>query len=852
MKQILTSLILLLLPLFAFGQEINSFDEAPADTNYWIHEISENADPTLSFVNISYVTDPLFEGAGAMQLEYSAHNIESWGGYAKIYHMHPDTGSVWDWSGYDSISFSYYNSVAQSEAGRINLRFNLSDYGDADPGYTGLGEYYYSFHYVLDNEPGWNTITMPLERNDSWDGAGFNLTGWAGDAGNGELDTDAIAGFHFEFSVSGGGDGDHVYGTVVLDDFTLKGRKPTNLVFFNGLTTPPDVELYGGWSGTGSASISYGTGTDPDNSPNSIQWNTPTNPFSDEWGLFFIDRETNPRDLGTEWSTDSLKFFIKADAGFGNLYVILFDADQDGYAGGTEDIEMTAQFVVQSGDVGYDGTWKNVIIPLASFNRFSGGWDPSQEAWIDGEMDSTKIGGLKFQVASGSDAGIVVHFDNLWTGNPEFDVIAPNAPENVGAVPATYYNLVTWSDVSGESGEVYNAYASLEPITDLDLPEVDVVAFGMLEGTQAAVHYLYAPLEDASVSYYYAVVCVDASGNESELGTSDGSVTNAAMGIPTISLDVPANFAADGDFSEWDGIMPFVINPTTGHVNSGTVDDEDDLSGTVYLAVDDDYLYFAADVVDDTYYFGEGNWWDQDAMQLFIGLYDWRGPKHTALQRGDEPDYIIYTNETTLQLDNPTNSTMGTPGDDIFYFEGFNPDYATEGKISLDTLAARGGDARFHPVNGMRIPIDIYFHDNDGSGWEGNVGFSPLGTDQQWNNPREWAYTWIGDLESPVAVDDDKHVIADQVVLYPNYPNPFNPTTQLRYDLPEYSHVRIMIYDLMGRKIRTLVDMDQKAGYRSIQWNATNDLGQPVSAGMYLYTIQTGEFRQTRKMVLLK
>ena len=96
---------------------------------------------------------------------------------------------------------------------------------------------------------------------------------------------------------------------------------------------------------------------------------------------------------------------------------------------------MTAQFVVQSGDVGYDGTWKNVIIPLASFNRFSGGWDPSQQAWIDGEMDSTKIGGLKFQVASDSDAGIVMHFDNLWTGNPEFDVIVPNAPENVGAVP---------------------------------------------------------------------------------------------------------------------------------------------------------------------------------------------------------------------------------------------------------------------------------------------------------------------------------------------------------------------------------------------------------------------------------
>jgi flagellar hook assembly protein FlgD len=56
----------------------------------------------------------------------------------------------------------------------------------------------------------------------------------------------------------------------------------------------------------------------------------------------------------------------------------------------------------------------------------------------------------------------------------------------------------------------------------------------------------------------------------------------------------------------------------------------------------------------------------------------------------------------------------------------------------------------------------------------------------------------------------------------------------------------------MGRVVKTLVNGSQTAGYRSIQWNATNDEGKPVSAGIYLYTIQAGEFRQTRKMVLLK
>ena len=79
-----------------------------------------------------------------------------------------------------------------------------------------------------------------------------------------------------------------------------------------------------------------------------------------------------------------------------------------------------------------------------------------------------------------------------------------------------------------------------------------------------------------------------------------------------------------------------------------------------------------------------------------------------------------------------------------------------------------------------------------------------------------------------------------------------NPVTTLRYELPEEAMVTITVYDMMGRKVNNLVSNQQTAGYKSIQWNATKDAGQPVSAGLYLYTIQTGEFRQTKKMVLLK
>ena len=99
---------------------------------------------------------------------------------------------------------------------------------------------------------------------------------------------------------------------------------------------------------------------------------------------------------------------------------------------------------------------------------------------------------------------------------------------------------------------------------------------------------------------------------------------------------------------------------------------------------------------------------------------------------------------------------------------------------------------------------------------------------------------------------NDNVVIPSQYTLHLNYPNPFNPVTTLRYDLSENGHVNIIIYDMLGRKVKTLINQTQDAGYRSVIWDATNDYGKPVSAGIYLYQIQAGEYIQTKKMVLLK
>lgn len=88
--------------------------------------------------------------------------------------------------------------------------------------------------------------------------------------------------------------------------------------------------------------------------------------------------------------------------------------------------------------------------------------------------------------------------------------------------------------------------------------------------------------------------------------------------------------------------------------------------------------------------------------------------------------------------------------------------------------------------------------------------------------------------------------------LHQNYPNPFNPVTTLRYDLPIRTKVTLTVYDILGRMVRTLVQGVEEPGRKSMLWDGRNDLGQQVSAGVYLYRIQAGDFNQTHKMLLLK
>jgi hypothetical protein len=104
-----------------------------------------------------------------------------------------------------------------------------------------------------------------------------------------------------------------------------------------------------------------------------------------------------------------------------------------------------------------------------------------------------------------------------------------------------------------------------------------------------------------------------------------------------------------------------------------------------------------------------------------------------------------------------------------------------------------------------------------------------------------------------VAVPDgDGGQLPLSFALEPNYPNPFNPQTLIRYSVPVPTHVRVTIYNILGRRVRTLVDENRTAGTHSARWDGTNAQGHRVATGVYFYRIQAGDYTETRKMLMLK
>src|SRR6056297_785088 len=175
--------------LSAQTKMIESFD-VPADSisvsNYnsgkWTMESAESANPDSNYQKLTWVEDPVYQGEKALRVEYRIQDSESWGGYSKFMISKEDSSDVFDFSGYDTLSFMYYIEE-QISSGSLSFRLNLADCADSEqgnqPATNASCEYYYSLNDNILNESTptgqWIEQKIAIESNASWDGSGFNL-----------------------------------------------------------------------------------------------------------------------------------------------------------------------------------------------------------------------------------------------------------------------------------------------------------------------------------------------------------------------------------------------------------------------------------------------------------------------------------------------------------------------------------------------------------------------------------------------------------------------------------------------------------------------------------------------------
>jgi CubicO group peptidase (beta-lactamase class C family) len=152
------------------------------------------------------------------------------------------------------------------------------------------------------------------------------------------------------------------------------------------------------------------------------------------------------------------------------------------------------------------------------------------------------------------------------------------------------------------------------------------------------------------------------------------------------------------------------------------------------------------------------------------------------------------------------------------------------------------------------LTVDIFF----GNTWQRFATFECDGSVVSLIDPTnsEWKWHRVG-LDTSACENQELGIpnitnTPEKFKLTQNYPNPFNPTTSINYDLPKSSFVYLTIYDLTGKTVKTLVNSLQYAGYKTVQWNSTNQNNAPVPAGVYFYEVRAGNLSQTKKMLLLK
>ena len=472
-------------------------------------------------------------------------------------------------------------------------------------------------------------------------------------------------------------------------------------------------------------------------------------------------------------------------------------------------------------------------------------------------------------------------------------IAGAQTPTDIAVTNDVTVHTITWTDAAGLTGETYNVYMSESPITDVTADGVYLIGTGIAEDEGSYEYQLYTPFKPGGddVTYYYAVTSVSDGVENTAVVPGSNATTEGESGTTTWGWAMIWFGAGgytppelDGDLSEWEAILSYddvvYIDPTSpdNKVTTGTIDDAADMSGYFWVGTDEDALYFANDATDDylenTYPYDEGNMWKGDSPEFYVGIYDMRpsDPRHEDYEATDEPDFQI-DQKANAGTDfcfhvfvngKRTPGDMGVTGTEQWCGPRVEGDltsgYYIESKlpyVSLDWDPACPPVP--HPKIGWVLPCNVMYNDTDtpgGTDREGQLSWANNDdAGASWDRPDVWQHQVV--VYDPDQLIDsveqlDLPDVPDDYSLAQNYPNPFNIETAIRYCLRSNGQVTLSIYNLLGQKVKTLVNEKQAAGSYVAKWDGKDENGTVVPSGVYLYVLKAGNFTSYKKMVLMK
>ena len=221
----------------------------------------------------------------------------------------------------------------------------------------------------------------------------------------------------------------------------------------------------------------------------------------------------------------------------------------------------------------------------------------------------------------------------------------------------------------------------------------------------------------------------------------------------------------------------------------------------------------------------------------------------TGLQMEENYDYDYWDNYDSLLIEIDTLEFDWFANDDSVTIISMDyDDYYEESYLDTMTLGYSVVGDTLYMGESYDQCEDYYYYYGDCDEYYEEVSMGLMIDDIQSILSEE---SYVFSRMNSLGIDQD-HVLPTGMSLGQNYPNPFNPVTTLTYELSEDALVSMSVHDVSGRLVKNLIHGYQTAGHGTIKWDATNNSGQPISAGVYLYKIQIGDMMQTKKMVLLK